>query len=58
METNMNLVSLFDNEFNKLTFGTLEKHGKLHKLNYCFLFVGTQISSKAHSSYDVFKDHF
>lgn len=58
METNVNLVSLYDNEFNKLTFEILEKHGEPHKLNCCLCFVGTQITSKAHSSYDFFKCHF
>lgn len=27
VETNVNLVFLYDNEFNKLTFDTFEKHG-------------------------------
>lgn len=54
METNVNLVSLYDNEFNKLTFEILEKHGERYKLNCCLCFVGTQITSKAHSSYDFF----
>lgn len=53
----MRIVSLYDNEFNKLTFETLEKHGEFHKLN-CLCFVGAEISSKAHSSYDFFKGHF
>lgn len=45
VETNVNLVFLYDNEFNKLTFETFEKRGMLHKMNYFLWFVGTQIKS-------------